>query len=151
MKKFSPEWWQSLHPEKVGGETEKLVESLLKEWNGKQSFAWYRLPDSKAARAYLTAAPADYIYRSGAYAGMIELKALKHDFRLPSGRLTQLPTLKKWSLAGSADLVLVFHYMTGEWRVVSPVDLPSDVPSWDLSYLPTYTSAEAALKSTGWF
>ena len=29
MKKYSKEWWQSLKPEVVGKETERLVDSLL--------------------------------------------------------------------------------------------------------------------------
>lgn len=151
MKKFSGEWWRTLPPEKVGKETELLVEKLFKDWNHRQSFAWHRLPDARSARGALKAQPSDYIYRSGMYAGMIEVKALKHPFRLPADRLTQLPTLLKWTLAGSNDLILVFHYLEGVWRLVFADDLPTDATSWDLSNFPQYASAEAALKSTGWF
>lgn len=151
MKKFSPEWWSSLAPEKVGKETEKLVESLFKEWNNKQSFAWGRLPDSHSARNFLAAQPADYIYRSGAYAGFIEVKALKHSFRLPTARLTQLATLKKWSLAGGHNLVLVHHYLEGNWRILWLSGLDASLTSWDLSTVPTYPTAEDALVATGYF
>lgn len=48
-KKYSIEWWQELKPEKVGKETELLVESVLKKLNGQQHFAWHRLPDARAA------------------------------------------------------------------------------------------------------
>ena len=36
MKKYSKEWWQSLKPEVVGKETERLVEQLLDEENIKE-------------------------------------------------------------------------------------------------------------------
>lgn len=151
MKKYSTEWWQSLAPEKVGKETEKLVESLFATWNEKQAFAWHRLPDARSARGALRAQPADYMYRHGPYSGFVELKALKHEYRLPADRLTQLPTLKKWTLAGAQNVVLVFHYMTGHWRVLRPESLHTGVPSWDLSQHTTYNSAEEALLSTGYF
>ena len=151
MKKYSPEWWQSLPPEKSGKETEKLVESLFTEWNQRQSFAWHRLPDSKSARAFLKAQPADYLYRSGQFSGFIEVKALKHPYRLSTDRVTQLATLKKWSLAGSQNLILVHHYMEGVWRVLYPGGLDASVPSWDLRNVETYPDAESALLSTRYF
>ena len=151
MKKFSKEWWQSLPPEKSGKETEKLVELLFTEWNKRQSFAWHRLPDSHAARGFLKAQPADFVYRSGQFSGFIEVKALKHPYRLSTDRVTQLATLKKWSLAGSQNLILVHHYMEGVWRVLYPGGLDASVPSWDLREVPTYVDAESALFSTGYF
>ena len=151
MKKYSAAWWQSLPPEKVGKETEKLVESLFTEWNQWQSFAWHRLPDSKAARAFLKAQPADFVYRSGHFSGFIEVKALKHPYRLPTDRVTQLATLKKWSLAGSQNLILVHHYMEGVWRVLYPSGLDASVPSWDLRNVETYEDAGDALMCTGYF
>ena len=151
MKKYSIEWWQSLPPEKVGKETEAMVEKLFKEWNGRSDFAWHRLPDAKAARGVLKAQPADYIYRFRSCAGFLEVKALKHEYRLPADRLTQLPTLNKWSMAGSFDLVLVHHYMIGAWRIVSPSMLAPGAPSWDLSRLTTHASAAEALAASGCF
>lgn len=151
MKKFSLEWWQSIPPEKVGDETEKLVEALFKVWNQRLKFAWHRMPDAKAARGRMAAQPADYIYRNGGFSGFIEVKALKHAYRLPSDRVTQLPTLHKWAVAGSHNFVLVHHYMEGTWRVVASSQLEFGVPSWDLRAFPTYPTAEAALLSTGCF
>lgn len=151
MKKYSQEWWASLPPERTGKETEKLVEALFTDWNANVKFAWGRLPDSKSARAYLKAQPADYMYRCGPCAGFVEVKALKHEYRLPAERVSQLQTLHKWSLAGSADVVLVHHYMIGNWRAVRAEELVTGAPSWDLRQYPTYDSAEAALLSTGYF
>ena len=151
MKKFSPGWWQSLPPERVGRETELIVEALFKKWNARQDVAYHRMPDAHAARGRLKAQPADYVYRCGKYAGFLEVKAVKHATRLPAARLTQLPTLHKWSLAGSTDIVLIHHHTTGEWRAIYAAELPTDVTSWDLSGHPTFPTAEAALISTGVF
>jgi len=151
VKKYSLEWWQTLPPEKVGKETECLIESLFTEWNKRRAFAWLRLPDSKSARNFIKAQPADYIYRCGTYSGFLEVKALKHPYRLPRARVSQLPTLNKWSMAGSHNLILVFHYMEGQWRIVTPKVLATDVPSWDLTGVPTHANAEDALLSTSWF
>lgn len=151
MKKYSLAWWQNLRPEKVGDETEKLVESLFKVWNQRLKFAWHRMPDAKAGRGRIPAQPADYLYRNGAFSGFIEVKALKHAYRLPSDRVTQLPTLHKWGIAGNMNFVLVHHYMEGTWRVMLSSQLEFGVPSWDLRHYPTYPTAEAALLSTGCF
>ena len=151
MKKFTQEWWCSLPPEQVGKETEALVEKVFTKWNTNVAWAHHRLPDAKAARGRLKAQPSDSMYRCGSRAGFIEIKALKHESRLPSGRVSQLPVLAKWTAAGSSDLVLVHHYTIPAWRVVKVADLPFGQPSWDLRSYPTYDTPEAALRSTGWF
>jgi hypothetical protein len=152
LKKYSIEWWKSLTGPQIGNETEAMVEAVLKRWNSSVKFAWHRLPDTKAARMSMMAAqPADYIYRCGSYAGFIEVKALAHAYRLPKANLSQLPTLHKWELAGSDDVLLVFHYLTGEWRALDPRLLSTDVPSWNLSEYLVYPTAEEALKSLGYF
>lgn len=151
LKKYTTEWWASLTPEKVGDETEKLVEGVFAEWNRSQRFAWHRLPDAKAGRGGIAAQPADYIYRHGEHSGFIEVKALKHLFRLPSPRLTQLPVLHKWDLAGASNFALVHHYMTPGWRAVPTGDLASGATSWDLSEYPLFETPREALLSTGRF
>ncbi len=151
MKKYSSEWWQSLRPEQAGKETEKLVEKIFAEWNHSQGFAFHRLPDARAAMGRLAAQPADYLYRCGPNAGFIEVKALKHEYRLPKDRVSQLPTLLKWNLAGSDDMILVYHYMIDKWRWVFPYQLDPSAASWDLRDFVTFDSAEEALKSSGYF
>ncbi len=152
MKKYSMEWWKTLTGPQIGNETENLVETVLKAWNSSVKFAWHRLPDTKAARMSMMAAqPADYIYRCGGYAGFIEVKALAHAYRLPKANLSQLPTLHKWELAGSDDVLLVHHYLFGQWRALDPRTLQTGLPSWDLTEISTYPTAELALNSTGYF
>ncbi len=151
MKRLSKEWWQSLPPEKTGKETEKLVENLFKKWNENSIFSWHRLPDAKASRGFLAAQPADYVWWRKPYGGYLEVKACNHEFRIAKDKVRQLPLLHKHSLAGASCFVLINHYLFGTWRVVNADSLPLDVPSWDLSGFPLHDTAEAALKSTGYF
>jgi hypothetical protein len=152
MKKYSTEWWQFLSPAQVGNEVEYLVENVLKGWNSSLKFAWARLPDTKSARMnMMQAQPADYIYRHRTFAGFIEAKGLAHAYRLPKANLSQLPTLHKWELAGSDDVVLVYHYLFNEWRAIDPRLLKTDVPSHDLREFPVHGTAAEALKSMGYF
>ncbi len=151
MKKYDPTWWASLPPERVGKETENLVEAVFKEWHKEQHFAWHRLPDTKASRGMVKAQPADFLWRSDRVSGFLEVKALKHPYRLPTARLTQFPILKKWTMAGSKDIVLVHHYMQGLWTACFVQELDFGVPSWDLRDFPSCQTAERALMGTGMF
>ena len=151
MKKYSIEWWHLLPPEKVGKETEKIVEEVLKEWNSRLFFAYLRMPDARAARGHLAAQPGDFLYQCCESSGFIEIKALKHPCRLPASRLTQLPVLRKWDMAGARSIILVHHYMIGKWRVLYPAVLETNVTSWDISEVRTYESAADALESTNYF
>lgn len=147
MKPKPLEWWQAQRPEVVGKETEKLVEDVLKGWNTSQGFAYMRFADAKAARGLIKAQPADYLFVYNGTTVFLEVKALKHPKRLPKDRVTQLPTLKKFQMAGAECVVLVHHYMEGIWRLVDVSDLEPGVPSWDLSLFQPFASPADALGS----
>lgn len=149
MKRLTIEWWQSLKPEQVGKETEKLVEAVLRDRNNSQTFAWLRFPDAKAARGFLQAQISDYLAVANGTSYFIEVKATRHAYRLTSDRVPQLALLHKFESAGSIGLVLVHHYIESVWRLISVDDLPTGQPSWDLRSHETFTSAEAALASLG--
>lgn len=134
-----------------GKAAEKIVEGVLKDWNTSASFAYFRLADSRAARNYLAAQPGDFAYYSGEVAGIIEVKSSQHSYRIAKDKISQLPVLHKLSYAGAKSVILIQHTTENVWRAVLPTDLTIGQPSWDLSPFPTYASAEAALKSTGWF
>lgn len=146
MKKYSKEWWAAQRPEVVGRETEKLVISVLEKLNTRQNFAWHRLPDAKAARGLLSAQPADMIVADGKKGLFLEVKAIKHAFRVPKDKVRQLPILKKFELAGMPAAIIVHHYIEGVWRVVRPKDLEFGVPSWDISEAYGFSSADEALR-----
>ena len=134
-----------------GKKAEKLVEAVLKKWNNRAGFAYFRLPDSRAARNFLTAQPGDFAYYCGPRAGILEVKSTQHPYRLAKDKISQLPTLKKLSAAGASNLVLVQHTTENVWRILYPGGLDSSVPSWDLRAVETYPDAESALFSTGYF
>lgn len=148
-KRGSLEWWQAQRPEVVGKETESLVEGVLRDQNRFVEFAWHRMPDAKAARGALAAQPADYLIACRGRGFFLEVKALKHEYRLPKDRVSQLATLKKFGLAGVTGLVMIHHYLIGQWRIVPAANLTTDVPSWDLSERPTYGSPHEALRAGG--
>jgi hypothetical protein len=150
--KHSKEYWLALTPPEIGKETENMVASVFRFWNNKVGFAYHRLPDTKASRGGMVAKqPADYMYRCGTHAGFIEVKALAHSRLLPNKNVSQLPTLHKWCLAGSDDVVLVHQYLEGMWRAIDPRRLAPGAASWDVTEFQAFTTPDAALKSTGYF
>lgn len=134
-----------------GKKAEKEVDALLKKWNGKANFTFFRMPDARAAMGRLGASPGDFLYFSGGHAGFIEVKSTEHAFRLARAKVSQIPTLKKFALAGARSFILVHHSTQNVWRILFPGGLSDEVPLWDLSNVDTYPSAEDALVSTGYF
>ena len=134
-----------------GKAAERLVEATLKKFNSWANFAYFRMPDARAAMGRLKASPGDFLYFCGDLSGFIEVKSTTHAYRLTRAAVSQLPTLQKFSMAGAANLILVYHIEQNVWRVLYPTDLESDTPSWDLKDVPTYPTAEDALISTGYF
>ena len=148
MKKYSKEWWQSLKPEVVGKETERLVEQLLDEENTRRAdFAWHRFPDSRAAGRVIAAQPTDYLVANGKRTFLLEAKALSHAYRLPKDKVRQLATMHKFDAAGTKGVIVVNHYLESVWRCFRATDLELGLPSWDLRPFPTFPSAELALSA----
>ncbi len=133
-----------------GKSTEKKVEAFLKAANSKANISYIRFPDSRSARNFLAAQPADFLAVASGTPIFIEVKHLNAPYRLPKDKVSQHAVLTKFKAAGSVCLVVVEHEGVG-WRVVGIEDLEFGVPSWDLRRFPTHASAEEALKSTGYF
>ena len=148
MKKYSKEWWQSLKPEVVGKETERLVEQLLDEENTRRAdFAWHRFPDSRAAGRVIEAQPSDYLVANGKRTFLLEAKALSHAYQLPKDKVRQLATMHKFDAASAKGVIVVNHYLEGVWRCFRATDLELGRPSWDLRPFPTFPSAALALSA----
>ena len=148
MKKYSKEWWQSLKPEVVGKETERLVENLLNEENTRRAdFAWHRFPDSKAAGRVIAAQPSDYLVANGKRTFLLEVKALSHAYRLPTHKVRPPATLPQFDAPSTKDNIVVNHYLESVWRCFRATDLELGLPSWDLRPFPTFPSAELALSA----
>jgi hypothetical protein len=126
------------------------VEAFLKMANAKAHIAFLRFPDSRSARGFLAAQPADFLVISRGVPIFLEVKHLKAPYRLPKDKVRQHAMLNKFNIAGSVSLVLVEHEGIG-WRVVSIENLTPDVPSWDLREFPVFNSPAEALLSTGYF
>lgn len=134
-----------------GKTAEKMVWDALKRLNVKQSVAFFRLADARAAAGALASQPGDFVFFSDGRGGILEVKSTQHPYRLPKGSVPQLPVLKMLSMAGAQSYVIVLHKGDARWRVVSDRDLKIGVPSWDLRHFPTFATADEALLSTGAF
>ncbi len=136
-----------------GKVTEKAVEKVLTRWNGEVlEFAWHRLPDTRSARSFLKAQPADYYLAVKGRAYHLEAKESQHEFRLARDKISQIQVLRKFAMAGMLFAVVVHHTTLDRWRCIPCAFFTGDIPtSWDLRQFPLLDSAEAALMATGWF
>ena len=134
-----------------GKASEKIVEAIFKKWNNQMDFSWHRFPDSRSARGALAAQPGDFLYFCKSRAGVVEVKHTEHAYRVAKDKISQLMVLKKFAQAGASSLILIHHGLKNVWRVLDPLSLASDVPSWDLREFPCYPDAETALLSSNYF
>jgi hypothetical protein len=124
-------------------------------------FVFERRYDARSAGGRFPSQAGDYGFYCGAPLGMerpfysinglIEVKEVDHDYRLPqknfSDKRINRCTLREH--AGSEIYVLVLHTTTHLWRT-PPFAIFRDDPtaaSWDLSAYPTFDSIELALRS----
>ena len=133
-----------------GKSTEKKVEEFLKQLNKRSDTSYLRFPDARAARGALAAQVADFLVVSKGVPIFLEAKHLNHPRLLPKDKVSQHPVLRKFAEAGAVGLVLVEHEGLG-WRVVNVLNMEFGVPSWNLAELVLHSTAEIALKSTGYF
>ncbi len=120
----------------------KVRESLKVLGLGHKDFDWERKHDARASRGRIPSQAGDFGYFMPRRHGLIEVKEVKHDFRLPKnnfdpekwGRLT----MREW--AGGETLILVYHTTTKLWRAPSFAFflMREKQPSWDLSEFPTF-------------
>ena len=74
---------------------------------------------------------------------------MKHDYRLPISRLTQLPKMKLFNWTGCLPLTVVYHSDMNSWRVVCfellNLLMSGKAKSIDMSDIPTYKTAKEAI------
>ena len=138
-----------------GKAAEKEVDKVLRQLNNRSDFAYWRLPDARAARGFLAAQPGDFCYftvKDGSFCGgIIEVKETEHEFRIAKDKISQLATLHKFEWAGANSIIVIHHSIEDVWRAFKPSDLEIGPPSWDLRCFPAHTTVSAALKSMGYF
>ena len=139
-----------------GKKAENDVHKALKEWEGAEPHREFnRLIDTRAAGRVVKAAAADFDFyqgptreRTGSEHGLIEVKEIKHAYRLPVKNVSQLPRLVRRAHCGGYTGILIHHANEKVWRCAPALWLHSNKEgaSWDLRGLPTFPSAKEALK-----
>ncbi len=134
------------------GQRGKFAERKVHEWLQKvdrQVVKWdfERIGDARSAggRGAKTVV-GDFSFYSTTCYGVLEVKEVAHDFRLPARNVPQIPKLRKRFLAGGDCYIVVYHSTTKKWRRIPVMDLEvKTTGSWDLSHYPEYDSVEEAL------
>lgn len=142
-----------------GKAAEKEVRAFLERLNFKYAgFDFERVYDARSAGGRFPARPGDFEFYAPRLHGLIEVKEVEHDFRLPrknmegakakgDAKVSRIAKLRKRQMAGGTIFVLINHTTTGLWRSV-PIDWLHEraaQPSWDLSEFSQHSSAATEL------
>lgn len=143
-----------------GKDTENEVKKALTAISRRYAcFGFERNPDARTAGGHIGRQTGDFRFFAPGLHGVVEVKALKHDYRLPRDRFIKetpsgltnnsLERLHNRQTCGGLIVILVHHTTTGLWRNVPLEFLLSgaDRPSWNLSDLPTFATAGVALEN----
>lgn len=117
----------------------------------KWHFDFERKYDARSARGRFPSQTGDYGFFIPGMHGIIEVKEVHHDFRLPQKNFSkdQIARCRIREMSGSQIIVIVKHTTTGLWRVPQ-FDIFRDNPtaaSWVLTPYREYASAREALES----
>jgi hypothetical protein len=134
-----------------GKAAEKEVDKVLRILNNRSDFAYWRLPDARAARGYLAAQPGDFAYFCKGRGGIIEVKETEHAYRIAKDKISQLATLQKFEWAGAKSAIIIHHSVDNVWRMIYPSQLEIGPASWDLRQFVCFKTPVEALQATGYF
>ncbi len=133
-----------------GKYAEKEVQKVLDAWTSAHyDFKALRFSDSRSARNFLAAMPADFLVVSDGVTTFLEVKSTEQAVRLPKAKVSQYGYLRAFHLAGAKVLVIVHQPLLSRWVTMTGDDLFSyeDCPaSFPLTNLPTFASAGEALE-----
>ncbi len=116
-----------------GINTQEVIGGILERISSRNAdFDYLRLPDARAAGGRLSAMPADYEFFAPGVHGLIEVKEVKHDYRVPRKNVPQFGKMLKRELAGGKCFLVIYHSTINKWRMVRVDKLSKDDPSWDL-------------------
>ena len=120
-----------------GKYAEKKVREYLSNFSDLNAdFDFHRILDARSAMGRFPSQPGDFAFYMPKVHGLIEVKEVAHDFRLPHKNLgtDQVAKMIKRRLAGGSILILIYHTTTKMWRVPT-LDFLRDRTggSWDLS------------------
>ncbi|MDI1360629.1 hypothetical protein [Methylotenera sp.] len=135
-----------------GKKAEKAVATYLTELSSKvAAFDWHRVYDARSAGGRFAAQPGDFAFYAPGLHGLIEVKEVEHEFRLPKKNFDndQIAKLRKRELAGGEIGIVINFYTLNQtfWRLVPLTFFREnlDVPSWDLREFPKHLKAKDAL------
>lgn len=124
-------------------------------------FDFQRQYDARTARGRMPSQCGDYVWFYSTRHGVLEVKEVAHDVRLPKANFgestegTKIPKafgkLRKRMLARGEITVLVHHSTTELWRAIDFRYFleHQDQPSWVLEEFKTYPTVEEALYLRG--
>lgn len=144
---------ENLSKQKKIGNRGKFAEGKVKDYlkarsDSVASFDFERILDARSAGGRFPSRPGDFGFYSPLYHGLIEVKEVEHDFRLPHKNFSteQVSKLRKRKMAGGVIIILVYHKTTKLWRLVEFEYLEGrNGGSWDLSEYPTSKSHKELL------
>jgi hypothetical protein len=127
-----------------GKVAEKLATAYLEERHqtAPSKFDWYRLPDARMAGGRFPAQIADFELFFNDGHGILEVKEIDHEFRLPQKNFAQKKheRIKRRLRVNGIGILAVYHTPTSLWRFpnIQVVMSEGDAPSWDLSVYKTF-------------
>lgn len=133
------------------GNRGKYAEGVFRKWAKAKSdanidFAFYRFPDARAGS--LSTVPSDFEVLHRGLHFNFEIKEVDHAFRLPHSNFSKdkVARMRKFEMAGSKAIVLVYFTPTKMWRV-KPVqwffEQQNEGASWSMSEVPMKTFLHA--------
>lgn len=134
---------------------EKKVRELLERLKAqKAGFDYERKYDARSAGGRFQSQAGDFGFFAHGLHGLIEVKEVDHDFRLPRKNFPdeQRARLRLRELAGGLIIVIIYHTPTKLWRVCRLADFADGTSSWNLSDIPTFPNVTQAVESiTDWY
>lgn len=147
-----------------GKVAEKMLLAHLTDLNNRHmAFAYERLPDARSAGGMLKACICDYLVwwkpphpfpnQPDRISIQLEVKETKHDYRIGSKQISQLPRMRRVQNAGGQGVILIHHSTINKWRVLRLEFFlgGESTTTWDLSSVPLFDTAAKALASTDLF
>lgn len=139
---------ENLSTRKKLGSRGKYAEGLVKTYlTGRSetvaSFDFERILDARSAGGRFPSRPGDFGFFSPMGHGLIEVKEVDHEFRLPHKNFSveQIGKLRKRQWAGGLIIILVYHKPTKLWRMPELEFFEKrEGGSWDLTEYPTSKS-----------
>jgi len=123
---------------------ENKVRAYLKKLATHPDHWWHRFPDAGVCRGRLPKQPADFMAMYRGRMTLLEVKEVASADKVPVSRLTQLPKMRRFIMAGGSALFIFWHYNHRHWRVVDVRTIPEDIGA-SLDLTPWETMEELAI------